>query len=142
MILVDVNLLIYAIDLDSPRHEKAHAWFESVLNGADWVCFSWIVILSFLRLTTRAGILRRPLPPEKAMDLCDQWIGLPPVQILVPGRNHWSIFKNLIRSVGTAGNLTSDTHLAALALENGCLLYSADNDFKRFPGIRHINPLD
>lgn len=142
MILVDVNLLIYAIDRDSPHHAVARAWFERALNGTDLVGLPWIVILAFLRLTTRAGILRKPMTVEQAMAYCQSWVDLGSVRIPVPGENHWPIFRNLLLSVGTAGNLTSDVHLAALALEYGCAICSTDNDFKRFPGVTHINPLN
>ncbi len=141
MILVDVNLLIYSIDRDSAHHSRAHGWFEGVLNGTNLVGLPWIVILAFLRIATRAGVLRKPMSVETAVDYCQSWLDLGSVQLVVPGAHHWPIFRNLLLSVGTAGNLTSDVHLAALALEHGCAIYSADNDFKRFPGITHVNPL-
>ena len=141
MIIVDANLLIYAIDLDSPHHKIASSWFERILNGSELIGLPWIVMLAFLRITTRAGVLQRPMAVEQAVDYCQSWVDLGSVRFLVPGRNHWPIFRNLLLSVGPAGNLTSDVHLAALALEHGCTLYSADNDFKRFPGITHVNPL-
>ncbi len=142
MILVDVNLLIYAIDRDAPHHARARPWLEGVLNETEPVGLPWIVLLAFLRLTTRAGILRKPMTVEQAVSYCQSWLELGSVCIPVPGDNHWAIFRNLVRSVGTAGNLTADAHLAALALEHGCTLYSADNDFRRFPGIAHVNPLE
>ena len=141
MILVDVNLLIYAIDRDSPHHRKAHSWFEGVLNGSEMIGLSWIVALAFLRITTRAGLLREPMSVEEAVSYCQSWLDLASVRLVAPGPHHWPIFRNLLLSVGTAGNLTSDVHLAAMALEHGCTIYSADNDFKRFPGITHVNPL-
>ncbi len=141
MILVDVNLLIYAIDRDSPHHETAHRWFERALNGSELIGLPWSVILAFLRITTRAGIVPKPMSVETAVDYCQSWLDLASVRFVVPGTHHWPIFRNLLLSVGTAGNLTSDVHLAALALEHGCAIYSADNDFKRFPGITHVNPL-
>lgn len=141
MILVDVNLLIYAIDRDSPHHERVHKWFEGVLNGSELIGLPWIVILAFLRITTRAGIVRKPMSVETALDYCQSWLDLASVHFVVPGPHHWPIFRNLLLSVGTACNLTSDVHLAALALEHGCAIYSADNDFKRFPGVKHVNPL-
>jgi uncharacterized protein len=141
MILVDVNLMIYAVDRDSPHHRIAARWFEKTLNGPDLIGLPWIVILAFLRVATRAGILRKPMAVEDAVAYCQSWVDLDSVRILVPGENHWPVFRNLLLSVGTAGNLTSDVHLAALALEYGCTICSADNDYKRFPGISHVNPL-
>lgn len=142
MILVDANLLIYAIDEDSPHHKAARKWAEGVLSGSTTVCFSWAVILAFLKLTTRPGILRRPMTPEAALEFVDEWLALPTVEVVVPGERHWEVFRNLLEASGTAGNLTSDAHLAALAIERGATVYSADNDFARFPGLRHINPLN
>lgn len=141
MILVDANLLIYAVDRDSPHHAAARTWLEGALNGPEMLGLPWVVILAFLRLTTRAGILRKPMTVERAVSYCESWLGLASVHIVTPGVHHWQIFRNLLLSVGTAGNLTADVHLAALALEHGGTLCSADNDFKRFPGIVHLNPL-
>ncbi|HLB16831.1 MAG TPA: type II toxin-antitoxin system VapC family toxin [Burkholderiales bacterium] len=141
MILIDANLLIYAIDADSPHHTRAKRWLEETLSGDTWVALPWVVILAFLRITTRTGILRNPLPPVEALAYVDSWLAQPYVRATGPGDNHWPILRNLLRSSGTAGNLTSDAHLAALALEHGCTIASADNDFRRFAGVTHINPL-
>jgi hypothetical protein len=141
VILVDVNLLIYAIDVDSVHHRRAKRWFEQALSGASLVGLPWIVILAFLRITTRSGIMRNPLPLADALAYVDSWFAQPNVRAVAPGENHWAILGNLLRASGTAGNLTSDAHLAALALEHGCSIASADNDFKRFAGVRHVNPL-
>ncbi len=141
MILVDANILIYAIDADSPHHGRAKLWLEDALSGAGWIGLPWIVVLAFLRITTRAGIMRRPLPTQDALAYVDSWFGQPNVRPVGPGESHWAILGNLLRASGTAGNLTTDAHLAALALEHGCTIASADNDFKRFAGVGHTNPL-
>ena len=142
MILVDANLLIYAINRDEPRHKQARRWLEKALSGAEQVGLPWIVILAFLRITTRAGILSKPLDHRQAIAYVDSWLAQPFVSILHPGEQHWQIFRNLLETTGSAGNLTSDVHLAALALEYGAELYSADYDFRRFSSIRHINPIE
>ena len=141
MILVDANVLIYAIDADSPHHRPARRWLEEVLSGTRPVGFAWIVVLAFLRLTTRSGILKKPLPPERAMTYVDEWLAQPPARTVSPGDGHWAILGKLLRDCGTAGNLTSDAHLAALALEQGASICSTDADFGRFPGIDRISPL-
>ena len=141
MILIDANLLIYAIDADSQSHQKARRWLEQTLSGTTRVGLAWIVILAFLRVTTHPRVMRNPLPADKALFYVDSWLEQPFVEPVGPGQHHWQILKNLLRSTGTAGNLTSDAHIAALALEHGYKVYSADNDFKRFPGITHFNPL-
>ncbi len=141
MILVDANLLIYAVDQDSPHHDKARRWLEEILSGTTETGLAWIVVLAFLRITTHPKIMRKPIAVETALEYVSSWLRQPFVSLVKPGDRHWPIFRNLIHVTGTAGNLTSDAHLAALAIEYGCDLYSADYDFQRFPGIRHINPL-
>jgi uncharacterized protein len=141
VILVDANLLIYAIDADSPQHKRARPWLEGVLSGADPVGLPWIAILAFVRITTREGITRRPLPLAAAIAYVQGWLRQPCVEAVAPGEHHWPILCRLLEATGTAGNLTSDAHIAALALERGASVCSTDHDFARFPGVRHVNPL-
>ena len=141
MILVDANLLIYAVDSDSPHHFRARSWLEDALSGGETVGFPWMVLLAFLRVTTRASILVRPLEPGAALKYVDSWLDQPIAEAVAPGRNHWPGLQGLLQATGTGGNLTSDAHVAALAVERGAVVYSADNDFKRFPGVEHVNPL-
>lgn len=141
MILVDANLLIYAVNSDSAHHAKARSWWEKTLSESEEVGLAWIVILAFIRITTRPGILSHPLSPEKAVAYVDEWLAQPYVTLASGGENQWQIFRNLQLQVGTAGNLTSDTLLASLAIELGATIYSADYDFRRFVGVKHVNPL-
>ena len=104
--------------------------------------FAWIVTLAFIRVTTRAGIMERPLHHTHALSCVDGWLEQPNAELVSPGKHHWPIFRNLLGGAGSAGNLTSDAHLAALAIEYGAGIYSADYDFRRFPGITHVNPLE
>lgn len=141
MILVDVNLLLYAINSDTPQHAKARVWWEGTLSGDQIVGLPWVVILAFLRLTTNPRVFGRPLSIEHAGAYMDEWLSLPIVRSVVPGNGHWAILRNILAQSGAAGNLTTDAHLAALALEHGYAVYSADHDFGRFAGLRHIDPL-
>ncbi|WP_022947267.1 type II toxin-antitoxin system VapC family toxin [Methylohalobius crimeensis] len=141
MILVDANLLLYAVNRDLPPHPTARIWFEDILSGNERVGFPWVVLLAFLRIATSKRIFERPLPVEKANAYVDEWLSQPVATTLVPGAAHWAILRNLLNQTGTGGNLTTDAHIAALALEHGCTVCSIDNDFKRFPGLRHIDPL-
>ena len=141
MIVVDANLLIYAVDSDSPHHRRALAWLEQTLSRSDPVGLAWVVLLAFIRITTRPGVLRRQLSPEAALDYVESWPKQPCVETISPGRDHWRILRSLLAGSGTAGNLTSDAHLAAMAIEHGATLCSADNDFRRFAGLVHSNPL-
>ena len=141
MILLDANLLIYAIDADSPQHARARRWLEATLSGDTWVGLPWIAVLAFVRITTRAGIMATPLSIVQAVGFIDDWLAQPYVALVGPGDAHWPVLKNLLITAGAAGNLTSDAHLAALAIEHGCEIASADNDFRRFTGVTLVNPL-
>jgi toxin-antitoxin system PIN domain toxin len=140
MILVDANVLIYGIDRDAPPHVPARRWLEDAFSGSEPIGLSWVVLLAFLRLVTRSGILRRPLDESAAIAYIDEWSALPVSRIVTPTDAHWGVLRGLLAHTGTAGNLTNDAHLAALALEYNAKICSADHDFLRFPGIQLINP--
>lgn len=139
--LLDLNLLIYAVDRDSPRHEAARRWLEQALSDEEPVGLAWVVVVGFLRLVTRAGVVRQPLDPADAFDLVERWLDWPSVEVVRPGPQHWPLLRSLLEPLGTAGNLTTDAHLAALALEHRATLCTADDDFRRFPGLRMLKPL-
>jgi toxin-antitoxin system PIN domain toxin len=141
MILIDANLLIYAVNQDAPLNRKAKPWLESVLSGQETVGLPWNVLLAFLRLTTRPGLFRRPLSVEAAFDLVASWLDQTSVTIVHPGPRHLSILRELLQPLGTGGNLTSDAHLAALAIEHSAELCSSDTDFARFSALKWRNPL-
>ena len=142
MKIVDINLLIYAINRDTPHHSKAKKWLEDSLSSDESFGFAWIVILGFLRIVTNGRIMPTPLIPEVAIDSVNDWLLQPPSLTIAPSHQHWSIFKELLMPLGVAANLTSDAHLAALAIEHGARLYSTDNDFSRFQSLRWTNPIE
>jgi hypothetical protein len=139
--LLDVNLLLYAVDETSPRHDSARGWLEQTLSGPETVAFAWVVLLAFLRLSTHAAVFSRPLDADEALDLIDEWLTQPCVTVVAPTDRHSAVLRDMLRSLGTAGNLTTDAHLAALAVEHGAQLCSCDADFSRFSGVRWIDPL-
>ena len=141
MILVDANVLIYAVDRDSAHHTRARRWLEATLSGGEWIGLPWLVVLAFLRVTTHPRVMRKPLSAEDAIGYVDGWLRQPFVRLIGPGEAHWPVLRNLLQASGTAGNLTSDAHLAALAIEHGSLIASSDEDFRRFAGVTHVNPL-
>lgn len=141
MILIDTNLWLYAALQESPQHEPAHAWLEEVFNGEAAIALPWSVVLAVLRISTQSRLMQRPLTSSQALDLVEGWLQHPLVEVVQPGPRHWSVLRRLIRESGTAGNLTSDAHLAALAIEHHCTLCSADSDFRRFAGLSFCNPL-
>jgi toxin-antitoxin system PIN domain toxin len=141
VILIDTNLWLYAALQESPQHQRAKAWLETTFNGDEAIGLPWTVALAVLRISTHSRLMLQPLSPNQAMDLVDGWLQHPLVDILQPGPSHWRVLRLLLAEAGTAGNLTSDAHLAALAIEHNCTLYSADSDFRRFAGLRYRNPL-
>ena len=140
MILPDVNVLIHAHNSDSPLHVKARQWWDARLAGTEGVGLAWVVLLGFVRITTSRRILLRPLPVAAALDRVESWLELPHVEVPHPSDRHFSRLRQSFERLGTAGNLTTDAHLATLAMERGYVIYSTDADFARFPGLRWVNP--
>ena len=141
MIVVDVNLLIYAVDQGAPQHRAAHRWWQSALTGQEAVGLPWSTMLAFVRLTTNPRVFTHPLDADEAFDLLEGWTARPHVVHVEPTPRHLAVVRGLLVGAGTAGNLVSDAHLAAIAIENGAMLCSADADFTRFPGLKWTNPL-
>lgn len=141
MILTDVNLLLYAYDSTSPTHPRAKEWLEDRLSGVEAFGLAWAVLLAFVRLTTSRRVFASPLTIDESLDLVDAWLAAPSATVVQPGSRHAVLLRQLLEPVGAGGNLTSDAHLAALALEHDAELCSADADFSRFPGLRWSNPL-
>lgn len=141
MKLPDANVLIYALDSTSPRHEPARFWLEEALSGGETVAFAWSVILAVPRLTTHPAVFAAPLSSGEAMDVVDGWLSRPVATVVHPTARHPALLRELLESVGTAGNLVPDAHLAALSIEHGAELCSSDADFSRFAGVRWTDPL-
>lgn len=141
MKLLDANLLIYAVDDRSRLHARARNWLEDQLSGAETVAFAWLALIAFLRVTTNPALPSPPLDPTGALDIMDEWLARSNTTVVHPTERHARVLRQLLEPLGTAGNLTNDAHLAALAIEHGADLCSADVDFARFPGLRWVNPL-
>lgn len=141
MKLPDVNLLIYAADESSSHHERARSWLELTLSGTEEVGFAWLVLLGFLRISTSPAAFANPLSPARAFEFVESWLDQPISAVIHPTNQHMATLRRLLEPLGTAGNLTSDAHLAALAIEHGAELCSRDTDFARFQGLRWHDPL-
>lgn len=141
MKLVDANVLIYAVDEDSPHHNVAKPWLEEHLSGSETFAFAWAVLLAFIRLVTNPRVFEKPLSGDEALDLVDSWLAQTNATVLHPTDRHSLLLRELLAPLGTAGNLTSDAHLAALAIEHGAELCSGDADYGRFAGLQWTNPL-
>lgn len=141
MKIVDLNVLLYAVNADAARHDEVRAWWETALNDEETVGLAWIVLLGFLRLATNPRVFPRPLSFEAAVAKLDTWLSLDNVRVVRERDEHWAALKTLLGKTGTAGNLTSDAHLAALALSHNATLVSCDAEFARFKGVRWENPI-
>jgi toxin-antitoxin system PIN domain toxin len=141
MILPDVNVLIYAYDKTSKNHAQARQWWEDRLNGSQLIGLSWVALLGFIRLLTNPRIYHNPYSPPEILAIVKTWLEQPHVKIIHPSEHHFTRLAGLIEQAGTAGNLTTDAHLAALAIERGLILQTTDADFARFPGLKWKNPL-
>lgn len=141
MILVDANLLIYAALRESPQHDVAAKWLESQFRAGYRVGLPWMSLVAFLRIATNPKICQVPVSIGAAMGVVEAWLGMPNAWVPGPGERHARIFAELLRSVNAQGNLVPDAHLAAIAIEHGLELCTADGDFARFEGLRWKNPL-
>lgn len=140
MRLVDANVLLYAVNEDAVHHRAAKRWLDDALAGATTVGWSWIVLLAFLRVATRSGIFARPLDSSTAAAIVRQWLDAPTSVLVEPTVQHLEVLSGLLTEVGTAGNLVSDAHLAALAIEHRASVVTFDRDLARFSGIRTERP--
>ena len=142
MKLLDVNLLVYATHTGSPHHDRARSWLTDVLRSGETVAIPWAVQLAFVRLTTNPRIFDPALGAAEAVGIVQAWRALPSVTVAEPTSRHLSVLTDLLTATSTAGNMVSDAHLAALAIEHGATLCSADADFRRFPGLEWFDPLN
>jgi toxin-antitoxin system PIN domain toxin len=141
MIVVDANLLIYSYDTEAIDHAKSSAWVAKAFSGAEAVGLPWQTVTAFLRVVTNRRLPGERVTLQEAIAAVEEWLEQPNVRILVPGENHWPLLQRLIVEGAAAGPLIMGAQLAALAIENGGVLYTADQDFARFPGLRWVNPL-
>jgi uncharacterized protein len=140
-VLVDANLLLYAVDSRSPWHGPAAAWLERSLNGHQRVGLPWQSIGAFLRIVTHPRVVARPLPAVEAWALVAAWLEAGPTWVPTAGGRTAAILGDLLTTTHVTGNLVPDAQLAALAIEHGLVVQTADTDFARFPGVRWENPL-
>jgi uncharacterized protein len=141
MIIPDINLLIYAYDAGSIFHANAAAWWQKCLSGSEPVGLPAVVLFGFLRLATNARVFQHPMTPAEASTHIRSWLAQPVVQRVEPSNDHVEQVLQLLETLGAAGNLVTDAQLAALAIEHGAVLHTADTDFLRFAGLRWMNPL-
>jgi toxin-antitoxin system PIN domain toxin len=141
MKLIDLNILLYAVNENAVHHARVRSWWEGAVNGEETVGLPWIVLLGFLRVSTHPRIFPRPLDPDAATERIDLWLSLDNIRVVREKEEHWEILRILIKESGIAGNLSTDGHLAAIAISHGAVLVSCDSDFSRFKGLRWENPV-
>jgi toxin-antitoxin system PIN domain toxin len=141
VIVPDINLLVYAYTSDAPDHDRARTWWETSLTATRPVGLAWAVMLGYLRLMTSRTVLVDPFRPAEAITHIRSWLARPQVVVLGPGARHLDLVEQLMEAAQASGQLTTDVHLAALAIEYQAVLCSNDSDFSRFPGLRWTNPL-
>jgi uncharacterized protein len=139
--LVDANVLLYAVNEDSRHQQAARAWLDGALAGGSTVAWTWPVLLAFVRIATRPGIFARPLEVSTAMDVVRGWLAGPSSVVVEPTSQHLEILATKLADTGTGGNLVSDAHLAALAIEHRATVVTFDRDFDRF-GVRTHRPTE
>jgi hypothetical protein len=141
MILIDANLLIYAVVEELPQHGAARSWLERTFDGDLEVGLPWPTLLAFHRTCTSPRIFSEPLSVERSWSYVEEWLALESVSVPLPGKGHAERLTTLILRAQARGNLAYDAHLAAIALEHGLIVASTDRDFARFEGLRWFNPL-
>jgi uncharacterized protein len=140
VVVVDANVLLYAVDSESSHHERSRSWLDASLAGAEAVGLAWIALLAFVRIGTNPSILPAPMSADEAMEQVESWLGAPAAVTVEPTSRHAALLRGLLRETGIAGNRTTDAHLAALAIEYGADIVSFDRDFGRFAAVRHRLP--
>jgi toxin-antitoxin system PIN domain toxin len=136
--IVDANVLLYATNSRSQQHGPAHSWLSRALNGSEAVGLPWVCLWAFVRISTSRRIFSSPLPVAAAFDIVDTWLDAAPATIVAPSLRHSSILRNLLQRSGSAGNLSTDAHIAALAVEQRAAIATFDRDFERFDVRIHI----
>ena len=140
MVVVDANVLLYAVDRKSIHHDVARTWLDNALAGAEAIGFAWVALLAFIRVGTNPSIFPAPMSSDAATGQVEAWLAAPAAVAVEPTSRHAAILRALLRESGSAGNLTTDAHLAALAIEHAADIVSYDRDFSRFTGVRHRLP--
>ncbi len=140
MIFPDVNLLLYAYDIESDFHKRSAAWLEEILSNEE-VYFSWHTITGFLRIITNSRGSASPLSLDRAVLIVSEWLELENTHLVAMEKKNWPIFSRMLTESHATGNLVMDAHVAAMAASCGATVATTDLDFTRFPGIQHINPI-
>ena len=141
MILLDVNVMVYAARRDAVDHLRYRRWLEGVMRGAEPVALAEESLAAVVRITTHRKIWHEPLTHDQVFAFIDALLAGRAATAVGPGPNQWEVFQGLCRRADARGNLVSDAWLAATAIEHNATLITTDRDFARFPGLRWRHPL-
>ena len=141
LMLVDANILLFAVDARSPFHARAEQWLTGQLNGVRRVGLPWLSLAAFVRISTHPNASAEPLTPSEAWQHVEDWLGCDTTWVPHPTEQHAQVLGGLITKYSVRGNLVTDAQLAALAVEHGLTLYSTDTDFARFEELTWVDPL-
>ena len=142
MVLLDVNVLIYAHREDAPRHQEHLTWLKALIQSEHPYGLSDLVLSGFLRIVTHPSVFNPPSSMDKALAFTQELRDQPNCTIINPGPRHWEIFSRFCRTSSIKGNLVPDAFLAALVIESGSEWVTTDRDYHRFPGLRVRHPLE
>ena len=142
MKLIDVNVLLYAYDRGASQHAACSAWLEAAFNSEELVALPWLTLLAFLRITTNSKAYKRPLQNDEACEIVGGWMSRPNVRLIEAGERFWKVLQAQMVEAQVSGPMVSDAALAALAIEHGAAMVSVDRDFRRFRGLRLIDPTE
>ena len=142
MKLLDANILLYAYDSDSAHHAVCRSWLEGAFNSEETVALPWQTLLAFLRISTNSRATKKPLQSAEACNIVSSWLDQANVSVIGASERFWELLQDQIREARVTGPLVTDAALAALALEHGASLCSVDRDFRRFRGLKLIDPTD
>jgi toxin-antitoxin system PIN domain toxin len=141
LILVDANVLLYAYHPRSSHHDRCRRWLEAAFSGDGPVALCWLVVLAFLRISTSARAFEQPLTMAEALAIVSEWLALPAIVMVEPGPRHWETLHHMLSDAQVVGPMVTDAAIAALALEHGAAVCTTDRDFRRFSGLRLVDPL-
>ena len=141
MTIIDANLLLYAYNEDAPQQRAASQWLSKLLASGETIGLPWVTVWAFIRISTNSRIWPNPRPSREVFAIVSEWLAQPGVVPLHPGPLHAQILEKLVNDHGATGPVVTGAVLAALAIEHGARLASTDQDFRRFPDLRWLNPL-
>lgn len=142
MIVLDANVFLHAYNVDVPQHRAVSRWMGKLVESNEIIGLPWITLWAFIRVSTNPRVWNHPMAAKRVFGIVDEWLGQPGVVTLHPGPRHREILEELITRHDVSGPLVTDAVLAAIAIENGATVASCDQDFRRFPELRWVNPLD